>query len=203
MNLSSAFNRYLAIPVVHMLCEQKTSSTEYQSIIVRLFYNFHHEIILSSYPLSNEKSSLLPLIYHHYFYDSSGHHLEAKIVITQIEDMRGKRETNSLTLLVTYLFLFIDVIQLYRTGSFSWENPSGRAKASIIGQQHLRRKNSNLIEYVKKKLLAGFEDMLGHLVGWKIDHILCILKTIKNEDTFTAGLQKPSIFVKKSDQEFL
>ena len=41
--------------------------------------------------------------------------------------------------------------------------------------------------------------MLGHLVGWKIDHILCILKTIKNEDTFTAGLQKPSIFVKKSD----
>ena len=152
MNLSSAFNRYLAIPVVHMLCEQKTSSTEYQSIIVRLFYNFHHEIILSSYPLSNEKSSLLPLIYHHYFYDSSGHHLEAKIVITQIEDMRGKRETNSLTLLVTYLFLFIDVIQLYRTGSFSWENPSGRAKASIIGQQHLRRKNSNLIEYVKRKL---------------------------------------------------
>ena len=44
--------------------------------------------------------------------------LAAKIVITQIEDMRGKRETNSLTLLVTYLFLFIDVIQLYRTGSF-------------------------------------------------------------------------------------
>ena len=73
--------------------------------------------------------------------------LAAKIVITEIEDMRGKRETHSLTLLVTYLFLFIDVIQLYRTGSFSWENPSGRAKASIIGQQHLSR-----IEYVKRKL---------------------------------------------------
>ena len=47
---------------------------------------------------------------------------------------------------------------------------------------------------------AGFEDVLGHLVGWKIDHILCILKTIKNEDTaYAALLQNSSIFVKKSD----
>ena len=53
--------------------------------------------------------------------------------------------------------------------------------------------------FPKRKKLAGFS-MLGHLVGWKIDHILCILKTIKNEDTaYAALLQNSSIFVKKSD----
>ena len=177
MNLSSAFNRYLATPsVVHMLCEQKISSLLFDFSTIFITKSFSHHVahcfkiqflvqkfdfvkthFFEWFEFSRQKNwknnlefsdkklhfvsvcwvFLLQLTINDSLRSSVRSSQRAKIVITQIEDMRDKFVSATCHVLVP---LFIDVIQLYSCTvhilSFSWEKSkweSQRDEASIIG----------------------------------------------------------------------